>query len=346
MTIKTKLNPTIADYTSRMTQDNRVDPDIVEVLTETNEMLEDITMVEANGPLEHRTTVRTGLPPVAWRKLNYGVQPTKSETKQVKDSMGILEAWARVDADLAQLNGMAKEWRFSEETAFIEAMSQAYQRALIYGDNTKDPEQILGLAPRFCEGDKKKAANAVNVLDAGGRVAAGKASDLTSIYLVGWSPSTVFCTFPKGSTAGLVQDDKGKTTVQDENGGSLDVFQTKYQWKVGLVVRDWRYVVRIANISLSELKADPLKDGGPDLIALLRKARNRLPNRNGGVARLGFYANRDVIDMIEAQAENRKNVRLTLEQTTSNNTVEKFSGIPLRVVDAIDFNEKEVKFPA
>lgn len=339
-----KLNPTLADFTSRVTPGGGIDPDIIEVLTETNEMLQDITVQEANGVTEHTTTVRTGLPTVAWKKLNYGTKPSKSTTKQVKDTMGKLEAWAEVDYDLAVLNGMDAGWRFSEEVAFIEAMNQTFQRALIYGDNKTEPEQILGLTARFPTGDKKKADCAVNVLNAGGTATtgAGKETGLTSVWLVGWSPQTVFCTYPKGSKAGLSSEDKGKTTKDNAEDGLLDVLRTKYTWNVGMVVRDWRYVVRIANIHQDALGDDPAVAGTVDLFKYLRMARNRLPNRNGGVARLAFYANRTVIDALEGQAENKKNVRLTVKEIKEGNTVTSYLGIPLRVVDALGFNEKQV----
>ena len=88
-----ELNPTLADLTSRMTKDGRIDTGIIEMLNETNEMLDDITFQEATGVTENVSTVRTGLPSVAWRRLNYGVPKSKSKTKQVSDSIGI-RSWS------------------------------------------------------------------------------------------------------------------------------------------------------------------------------------------------------------------------------------------------------------
>ena len=63
------------DVAARMAPDGKIDPQIVEMLNETNEILDDVTVIEANGFTEHKTTVRSGLPTGTWRKLNYGVQP-------------------------------------------------------------------------------------------------------------------------------------------------------------------------------------------------------------------------------------------------------------------------------
>lgn len=102
----------------------KIDAEIIEMMTETNEMLPDMTSIEANGVTEHLTTVRTGLPEVTWRLLNYGVQPSKSTTAQIKDSIGMLSALSEIDKKLAQINGWSGLWRLTEDSAFIEAMSQ------------------------------------------------------------------------------------------------------------------------------------------------------------------------------------------------------------------------------
>ena len=55
-------NPTLADIASRLGPDGKIDPNIVEMLNETNEILAEMTMIEANGFTEHKTTIRSGLP--------------------------------------------------------------------------------------------------------------------------------------------------------------------------------------------------------------------------------------------------------------------------------------------
>ena len=93
-----------AEAAEKQAKAGKIDPQIVEMLNETNEILDDMTVIEANGFTEHKTTVRSGLPAGTWRKLNYGVQPEKSRTVPVKDSMGMLETYAEVDKALADLN--------------------------------------------------------------------------------------------------------------------------------------------------------------------------------------------------------------------------------------------------
>src|SRR6056297_1920534 len=188
MAITSTLMPTLADWAKRTDPSGRIDM-IVELLTQTNEVLDDMVWVEGNLPTGHRTTVRTGLPTPAWRKLNYGVQPSKSTTVQVTDGCGMLESYAEVDKALADLNGSSGDFRVSEDRAFIEAMNQSMAQTVFYGDTALTPERFLGLSPRF---NDLSAESGGNILDAG-----GAGADNTSVWLVAWSPSTVHGIFPK-----------------------------------------------------------------------------------------------------------------------------------------------------
>ena len=74
---------------------------VVELLNQTNEVLDDMLWIEGNLPTGHRSTIRTGLPTVVWRQLYGGVPPSKSVRAQVDDSCGMLEARSEVDKDIA-----------------------------------------------------------------------------------------------------------------------------------------------------------------------------------------------------------------------------------------------------
>src|SRR5210317_371958 len=95
---------TLADHAKRLDGDGKI-PKIVELLSQTNEILSDAVFMEGNLPTGHRVVVRTGLPTVAWRLLNQGVTPSRSSTAQIDEQCGILEAWSEVDQEVAELNG-------------------------------------------------------------------------------------------------------------------------------------------------------------------------------------------------------------------------------------------------
>ena len=323
-------NPTLADVASRMTADGKIDPQIVEMLNETNEVLDDMTVIEANGFTEHKTTVRSGLPAGTWRKLNYGVQPEKSRTVPVKDSMGMLETYAEVDKALADLNGNSAAWRLSEDRAFIEGMNQTMATTLFYGDSSADPEKFMGLAPRY---NSLSAENAMNIIDAG-----GTGSDNASIWLIVWGPNTCHTIFPKGSAAGLQSRDLGEHTLTDAAGGRYQGYRTHYKWDIGAVLRDWRYVVRIANIDVSDLTKNAAS--GADLIDLMTQALELVPNV--GMGRPAFYMPRKLRSFLRRQITNKVAAStLTMEEIAGKKVVA-FDGVPCRRTDALLLTEARV----
>lgn len=330
MAVLSTINPTLSDVASRMTSDGKIDPMIVELLTETNEILEDMTVIEANGFTEHKTTVRSGLPQGTWRKLNYGVQPEKSRTVQVKDSLGMLETYAEVDKALADLNDNEAAWRLSEDRAFIEGLNQTMASTLFYGDSSQDPEKFMGLAPRYSD---STAENGRNIINAG-----GTGDDNTSIWLIVWGPNTVHSIYPKGSQAGLQSRDLGENTLFDANGGRYQGYRTHYKWDLGLTLRDWRYVVRIANIDVSALD-DP--DTAADVLKLMAKALHKVPNLKLG--RAAFYMNRGVAEALDIQSMEKPTLALKTQELEGK-FWQTFRGVPIRTSDAILNTEAAVSF--
>lgn len=332
MAILSTNNPTLLDLAKRLDPQGNIDT-IVEILNETNEVLEEMTWLEGNLPTGHRTTIRSGLPEPTWRRLYGGVQPTKSTTVQVTDNTGMLEAYAEVDKALADLNNNTAEFRLSEDRPHIEAISQEIARAVFYASETANPEQITGLSPRYSD---LSAENADNIIDAG-----GAQSDNASIWLVVWGPNTVHGIVPKGSTAGLQMEDKGQVTIEDVDGdgGRMEAYRTHYRFDAGVSLRDWRYAVRIANIDRGDLVVDP-GDGEIILSDLMFEAMEHIPNLGAG--RATFYMDRRIRTFLRMQSSKQvKNSTLTIEQIGGVQLMS-FHGIPVRRVDVLDTDEAEV----
>jgi hypothetical protein len=322
MTTLSAANPTLLDVANRIGPDGKIVKDIIELLAETNEVLADATWIECNDGTGHKTTVRTGLPSPTWRKLYGGVAETKSTTVQVRDACGMEEAYSTIDAALAPLAGQA-EWRMSEELSFIEAMNQGVADTLFYGDTTTTPEKFMGISPRF---DSLSAENAANIISGG-----SNDTDNTSIYLVCWHPLTCTMLYPKGSQAGLQVRDLGEQTVYDASSNPFQALRTHYKWHCGLSVRDWRYVVRIPNIEVSDLVKDA--SSGADLVDLMVQALELLPG-NAGMGRKAFYCNRTVRSYLRRQIKNKANLALSLDQVAGKQVLN-FDGIPVRRCDSI-----------
>lgn len=317
---------TLLDWAKRLDPNGKV-PTIVELLGQTNEILDDAVWLEGNLPTGHRTTVRTGLPSVYWRMLNQGIMPSKSRTAQIDEACGMLEAWSSVDKDLAELNGNIKAFRLSEAKAYIEAMNQEMAQTLFYGNMGTAPEEFTGFAARYSA--ISGAANGQNVISAG-----GNGTDNYSIWLIVWGENTCHLTFPKGSKAGLVHSDLGLQVVTDPTGKKMRAYEDQWQWKCGLVLKDWRYVVRICNIDVSELTALAGTTASEKLTKYMMKALYLVPSLK--VGRPAFYMNRETAFCMNYLR--RQDVQagggLTFDNVDGKRRMD-FQGIPIRICDQL-----------
>ncbi|EMG5019807.1 major capsid protein [Pseudomonas aeruginosa] len=325
--------PTLLDVAKRLNPDGGGIMPIAELLSQENEMLLDMPWYEGNLPTGSRITTRTGLPDVIYRKLNSGVPPSKSTTAQVDESCCILEGRGQVDKDLAMLNGNTAAFRLSESRAFIEAMNQKMQRGVIYDNTDTTPEGIAGLAPRFNTVNTANAATAANVIDAG-----GTGSTNTSIWLMGWSENTVHGIYPKGSQAGLVHNDLGEGDAFDENGNRFRALMDQYQWKPGVAVKDWRYIVRIANIDVAALTKNA--SAGADLIDLMTQALELIQSLTGVTP--AFYVSRRIRSFLRRQTVNKVAASTLTYENVAGKPALMFGEVPVRRVDAILNTEARV----
>lgn len=278
---------TLLDYAKRLDPDDKIAA-VIELLAQSNEVLDDMPWLEGNLQTGHRITQRTALPAATWRKLNSGVSPTKSRTQQIDEATGMLETYSEVDKDIAELNGNTAAFRLSEAQAHIEGINQEFVSTLFYGNSALAPEEFTGFASRY---NSLTGEISQNVLSGG-----GAGADNSSVWLVGWGEDKVCGIYPKASMAGSQHKDLGLQVVQDSNGiagGKLQAYLDHWQWKCGLAVKDWRYAVRIANIDISNLVS---KTSAADLIELMIKSTHVIPNLSA--CRPVFYMNRTVFQML------------------------------------------------
>lgn len=323
-------SPTLIDWAKSLDPDGTVARQI-NLLAQTNEILQDMTFIEGNLPTGHRITMLTGLPAVTWRLLNGGVLPSKARTAQIDEQSGMLEAYSKVDVDLAKLNGNISAFRAAQVRPFQESMNQTMASTLFYG-SAITPESFIGLAPRY---SSLSAGNGSNIIDAG-----GVQSDNASIWLTAWDPETFTGIFPRGSTQGLFHEDLGQVTDQNTAGvsGALSqVFMEHWQWKLGIALPDWRYVVRIANIDISNLTGNSTP---ASIIDLMEHALMMLPSAMG---RKVFYLNRTMARFLrsQARAEVVAGGGLTYENFDGK-PILTFGGVPVRIVDALLNTEARV----
>ena len=345
----------------------RVDPDgkiarIVEMLNRVNSVMEDATSVEGNTQTGHVTTIRTGLPSIAWRSINVGVQPSKSVTKQLAVSAGMLEGMGKVDEKLVELAADGQAFRLSEVSPFMESFSQTLSTTMFYGDTRVNPDRFTGLSAYYANLNASYQANpdalvnpssslpdsGRNVFDAStntegqvfGTPSNGKN---TSLWLICWGEQSIHTFFPKGTRAGIYHEDKGKWLVDDGRGlgASYWAWIDQYRAEMGLCVRDWRQGVRIANIDTVALaSAGDDVDLSANLFKNAVQAVNYLQFPEGG--KVAWYCNRFLKTYLEVKALNKANNFISFETLADGRKVTKLMGYPIRRVDALLNTEAQV----
>lgn len=326
-----KTNPTLLDIAKSKDPDGKTAA-VVEILNQSNTILDDMTFINGNLDTGHQSTIRAGLPDTVWSKLYEGIPNTKSTRVQVTDTTGRLETQATIDTRALELSEDKEAFMMSENSAFMEAMSQEVANTLFTGNESTDPEEFTGLTPRYSDAT---AENADNIIDGGSTAGS---TDNASIWLIGWSPETITGIVPKGSKAGLIVDDMGKQLVQDASGNDYTAMVTRYEWQVGLAVRDWRYAVRICNIDRSTLTSDATS--GADLNDLMDQAFDLIPNMDN--ARFSWYMDRDILGFLRRQSKANASSTLTVENLENGKMITRYGGVPLKRTDALHVDEARV----
>ena len=320
--------PTLIDLQSRTDQNGSVAV-IMEMLARQNPIVTDAIYQQCNDGTKHRTVIRTGIPEPAYRRFNRGVPSVKTTTIPVEETTAMLEAYGKVDKELADIATDAAAFRMSESAGIMQGFNNKVSRDLFYGSTAVTPEGFMGLTPRYNDATAKSASQ---VVDGG-----GTGSNNMSVWMITWGDRSTHLLYPEGAPMGLQHKDLGQDTVKDEAGLEFEAYRDWFRWHLGLSVRDWEGNVRIANIDSAALT----KDGstGADLIDLLIEGSTRL---NTGLVNEGktiIYANRTAMSYLRRQARNTKGVQLSYQQALGWDGKERqelyFDGFPVHQSDAL-----------
>lgn len=335
------MRPTVLDV-ARITDPNGRIMKVAEILQQYNDILDDIPWYEGNLPTGNLSTIRTSKASPSLRALNSGVAPTKSTTGQINDACSILENRSQIDIDVANLNGNSAAFRLSQDRPMIEGFSDSLAEHLIYGNAADNPLEFNGFASRYFTLGSTYTTSA-QVIDGG-----GTGADNTSIWLVNWGPGKVYGTYPKGSKAGLQYEDLGiqEVITNTTTMATMRAYVSWMQWKCGLVVEDYRNVVRICNIDVSNLAtASDGTDTSANIIKLMSKALDYLPPDASGTP--VFYMTKNTRAMLRVKMNDKSNLYLRDEQLTAPNSITRrptltFQGIPCRRIDSILETEAQI----
>ncbi|HXA22765.1 MAG TPA: hypothetical protein VNW90_10720 [Acetobacteraceae bacterium] len=338
---------TLADWAQEQDPDGRT-PVIIDLLSQANEILDDMVWLEGNLVTGHRGTVRTSLPSPTPRPMNVGVPNAKATSAVISATCGNFEAYSLIDKDLADLNGNTAGFRLNQDKGFFEGMSQYMAGLLFYGYAPTAPATFTGLAPYYSTVTLANAQTANNVLDMG-----GVGSTNTSLWLTSWSQDTCHGIFPKGKKAGVQHVDMGEWPVQDASLGWYQAYRSHFKWEAGLFIADWRFQVRAGNIDVTTLSGTQ----APNIINALDRMLERPPRLmssaasttsvttpSGTVAtgdRSVLYANRIVRTWLRIQVHSKPNLLLNYDNVDGK-PILSYCGLPFRTVDQVLSTEARI----
>ena len=305
---------------------------VVELMNQTNELLWDMPVQIGNLKTGHQTTVRTGLPTGVWSRLYQGVPPSKSGYQQVDDTAGRFEMRSEIDVRALKIQRSPEGFIANEQLPFFEAMNQQIVQNVLYNDTALNPDRFLGLSPRY------PTSSMENVLSGG-----ATGSSCSSIWLITWGPNTCFSFTPENVPGGLVVEDKGVEAVRSiAAGGSALASGTyyarvhTYEWNLGLCVRDWRYIVRAANINMaSGATTNTLT------LDLLVDMLGQLPTWRSVEGRPCFYMHKSLWTQLMKLAMNKSNAALGWSDVMGHKVLD-FWGFPIRQVDQLLITETNI----
>lgn len=326
-------NPTLHDL-AKMTKPDGTILKTINLMSQQNGIMDDITTFqEANNGTTNLVSMITGLPDVSFSKLYKYTQPATGERAQVTEGSGFIRSFSVVDVEAAQCSGNVKLYRHQEDMMHVEAIQQKIAKTLFYGNSDLNPEEFNGLSHRFNK--LTGAGNSQNIINGG-----GTGSDNRSIWLVGWSPRTCFCFVPKGFKGGLEMTPlTGDQVSEKDDGSMLPVYRTKFLFRIGLAVPDWRYVVRICNIDKSNLNSTGTSPSA-NLPHLMYRAVEAMESTSG--VRACFYMSRDMLASLGEQTEDRIHQSTLKAEDVGGIRRPSFQGIPIKRCDALAVDESRV----
>ena len=340
MALLTMDNPTLLDVARQPGMGSM--GEVVNLLQQFNPVLEDATALPCNKGLFHETHQKIGLPNVTWARYYKGTPTSTGKKQLLKDTPGQLETACEVDKRIIDVAEKAEEkasLRVSESLDHYEALSQRAARAIFYQNSEAAPDTMLGLAPRYNDATSN-AENRKQIFDGG-----GTGNALSSIWMITWGRQTAHLIYPKHGKAGIQTEDMGVIPKQDDSGNTYFAYRENYMWHLGLCIRDWRYVTRVANINTSDLTTDAT--AGANIIELLTHAFYQHNGRRRPMGKTCIYMGTDLVKYLDFQArDGQKNLFLTIDKQGPNAMpVLSFRGFPVREVDALNMqSESAVSF--
>jgi hypothetical protein len=301
---------------------------IIETMSQSNTMYQELPITEANQGTTHTFLQRTTYPEGTYRLYDEGVSGDYSNTKPVTEYTCMADAYSKVDQRKAEHSGNPSQLYLSEATAWLMGMGRQMAELSIYGNRNANPRVIDGLGTRLNRiGDFQSG----HCVDAG---LSGTGSNLTSIFIVAGGLKACHYIYPQGASGiGVQREDLGIQLVTADNGGDLKAHVDHFYCEWGLAVEHPDAVIRICNIP-----ATLTKDLRAQLVDTILQMQQKIVQGNVSVS---LYCNQSMAYQIQKAARELQYVVFP-ETDPWGRPVDTINGMRVRRMDVIVNTEDQV----
>ena len=337
--------------------------EIAEVLLQSNSMLPDIPMAPYNNGKNHIANYRSNLGKVYHRKANQAIPSSAKKFTQRTWTATDFEARTQIDEKVAEQGGlgMVSYNRQKQSEGDIQAMGNHWQESLIYGSSDElgsqgstQGQEMYGLTDYYFTSNASTAEVGRNVIDIG--KSAVSTATHTSIYLIYWSPNSIYGIHPPGMPTGIRREDRtpgttNKLPIQglnpDGTTGTFYGYDESIKVDFGFVVEDYRQGGRISGIQTATatgiVREARTFNTLPtyDIINAMIDIQYRIHNKSMGYG--VWYCNKSVLSALHKQAISGVTAGggITFENY-GGMPVMYFGGMPIKQCDAIMNTETKV----
>ncbi len=310
---------------------------IVNVISKVNEILLDAQWTEANNGTSRKGSRQSTEPTGTERDYSEGIDPESGTVEPFEEPTCMLDGLSKVDAALLQHSVAPLQERLDRDQMYLRGMAKTFASRLFTGDRSTYPKQINGFGTRA----KWNALGTGYVYDnAGGNASA--TANKSDIWVIGWGVGKVRLIYPRNDMLGNAMpsdtppveglgirvQDFGKNLITDADGKEYPGYRTWLELHFGLMIEDYRYVRRVANISNTNI--DNVDDFGFNEDYLI-DALNDMQDLDGAA----IYVPRAVRGQIWKRVKDKHNMLYSQDKDVFGRPMAMMNEVPIRLCETL-----------
>lgn len=283
----------LTTYTTIMELNNRehkgkVLP-LINVLAKKLDIIKYASWMECNDGTSHKDNRAATEPTGTERAYDEGIPQESPTSEPYEEPTCMLDGYMKVDARKMLHRKNPGILRMQMVGQYMAGMSKTFINRVFYGDRSTDGKRINGISTRT---DYNTLSSPYVIDNAGGN--ASVTQNKTSIYVIGFGDEKVSFIYPDNdapnpnskmddptsSIAGIKIKDFGERIVYDGNNKPYPGLETWLELHFGLAIHHPGYIIRIANISCTNI--DGIDDFGFDEHSII-DALNLMPDTDNAV---------------------------------------------------------------